>query len=214
MTQVKICGLTNEHDVKLAARFGVWACGFVLAESPRQLSVARAAELTPLTGDALAIAVVTTQSPDWIGEALSEGQFDAVQLSAGADGPSVKEVRHAAARFGRRPFVIAAIDTSDAGTAELVLLDARTHDAYGGTGTTLDWRALASTDLPRRRLVLAGGLRPSNVDGAIKLVRPFAVDVSGGIERAPGRKDPKLMRAFVGAVAGSNYGSNYSGGRG
>src|SRR5450759_2581381 len=189
MTRVKICGLTTGKDVKLAAGYRAWACGFVLSESPRRVSAARAAELTPLCGDSLAVAVVTTEEPQWI---------------AGADGPSVAAVRAAALSRGLGPLVIAAADTEDADKANLVLLDARTPEAYGGTGRRLDWKALAAAELPRERLVLAGGLLPSNVDGAIKLVRPFAVDVSSGIERTPGIKEPRLMRAFFGVVAGAD----------
>jgi phosphoribosylanthranilate isomerase len=204
MTRVKICGLTTENDVKHAASYGAWACGFVLSESPRRISVERAAELTPLCRDSLAVAVVTSQEPSWIAGAVAAGGFGAVQLSAGAAGPSVTDLRAAALSRGLRPLVIAAADTTDADKADLVLLDARTPEAYGGTGRRLDWKALASAKLPRERLVLAGGLRPSNVDGAIKLVRPCAVDVSSGIERTPGIKDPRLMRAFFGVVAGAD----------
>ena len=204
MTRIKICGLTLEKDVKLAAGHHAWACGFVLTDSPRQVSVARAAELTPLCGDSLVVAVVATEEPEWIAGAVAAGGFGAVQLSAGADGPSVAAVRAAALSRGLRPLVIAAADTEDADEADLVLLDARTPDAYGGTGRRLDWRALAAAKLPRERLVLAGGLLPSNVDGAIKLLHPFAVDVSSGIERTPGIKDPRLMRAFFGVVAGAD----------
>jgi len=135
---------------------------------------------------------------------VATGGFGAVQLSAGAGGASVAAVRTAALSRGLRPLVIAAADTEDADKADLVLLDARTPKAYGGTGRRLDWKALAAAGLPRERLVLAGGLLPSNVDGAIKLVRPFAVDVSSGIERTPGIKEPRLMRAFVGVVAGAD----------
>lgn len=205
MTLVKICGLTREADVKLAAEAGAWACGFVLSESPRSVSVWRAAELTPLTGNALAVAVVTTESPEWIAAAVADGGFDAVQLSAGADGPGVEAVRAAAEARGLRPLVIAAADAEGVEAADFVLLDAHGPDSYGGTGHTLDWRALAAAQLPRERLVLAGGLRPSNVDGAIRLLRPLAVDVSSGVERAPGIKDPRLVRTFFGAVAGADH---------
>jgi phosphoribosylanthranilate isomerase len=205
MTHIKICGLTREADVKLAVSCGAWACGFIVSESPRHVDVARAAELTPLTGDALSVAVVTTETPDWIAGAVAEGGFDALQLSAGADGPGVADVRAAAERRGLRPRIIAAADTEGAQSADFILLDARTPDKYGGTGFTLDWKALAAARLPRERLVLAGGLRPSNVDGAIKLLRPYAVDVSSGVERSPGVKDPGMLRAFVGAVAGADH---------
>ena len=204
MTRVKVCGLTTASDVKHAASYGAWACGFVLTESPRRVGVAQAAELTPLCGHSLAVAVVTAEEPAWIAGAVAAGGFGAVQLSAGADGPSVAAVRAAALSRGLRPFVIAAADTEDADLADLILLDARTPEAYGGTGRRLDWKALAAAALPRERLVLAGGLLPSNVDGAIKLVRPFAVDISSGIERIPGIKDLRLMRAFFGVVAGAD----------
>lgn len=204
MTRVKICGLTVANDVKLVAGYHAWACGFVLSDSPRRVSVAHAAGLTPLCGHSLAVAVVTTEKPAWIAGAVAEGGFGAVQLSAGADGPSVAAVRAAALSRGLRPLVIAAADTEDSDAADLVLFDARTPEAYGGTGRRLDWRALAAAELPRERLVLAGGLLPSNVHGAIKLVRPFAVDVSSGIERTPGVKEPRLMRAFFGVVAGAD----------
>jgi phosphoribosylanthranilate isomerase len=205
MTRVKICGLTREIDVKVAVRLGAWACGFIITESQRHVSVARAAELVPLTGTALAVAVVTTEEPEAIADAVAQAGFDAVQLSAGADGPDVAAVRAAAARRGGKPLVIAAADTVDADAADYILLDARTPEAYGGTGHTLDWKALAAARLPRERLVLAGGLRPSNADGAVKLLRPFAVDVSGGVESSAGVKDTKLLRAFFGVVAGADH---------
>ena len=204
MTRVKICGLTAACDVRLAADYGAWACGFVLTDSPRRVSAARAAKLTPLCGDSLAVAVVATEEPAWIAGAVAAGGFGAVQLSAGADGPSVVAVREAALSRGLRPLVIAAADTEGVDKADLILLDARAPEAYGGTGRRLDWKALAAAELPRERLVLAGGLLPSNVAGAIKLVRPFAVDVSSGIERTPGIKEPRLMRAFFGVVAGAD----------
>jgi phosphoribosylanthranilate isomerase len=204
MTRVKVCGLTTGRDVRDAVRMGAWACGFVLSESPRRVAVPHAAELTPLTGRALAVAVVTTEDSEWVAAALADGGFGAVQLSAGAHGPTVADVRAAARDRGLRPLVIAAADTADARSADLCLLDACTDDAYGGTGRTLDWRALAAQSLPRERLMLAGGLRPANVDLAIKLLHPRAVEVSSGIERAPGVKDHRLLRSFFGAVAGAD----------
>ncbi|MBN2204757.1 MAG: phosphoribosylanthranilate isomerase [Thermoleophilia bacterium] len=201
MTRVKICGLTTKQDVCVAVRLGAWACGFVLSRSPRRVTLASAAELVPHTGRALAVAVVTTEDPEWIADAVAAGGFDAVQLSAGAEGPAVAAVQAAAQSRGLRPLIIAADDTVGVRAADLYLLDARTPDTYGGTGRTLDWGALAAEHPPRERLVLAGGLHPANVDRAIALVRPHAVDVSGGVERAPGIKDPALLRSFFDAVA-------------
>jgi phosphoribosylanthranilate isomerase len=214
MTLVKICGLTRDHDVRRAARLGAWACGFVLSDSPRQVTPERAARLADEAGKALTVAVVTTEPADWIADALAQTGLRAVQLSAGADGAAVGAVREAAVRRGLRPLIIAAADTADAAAADFTLLDARTTQAYGGTGQTLDWAALAQSErtdgvggadaptLPaRQRLVLAGGLTPANVAQAIATLRPLAVDVSSGVESAPGVKDPALLGAFLAAVA-------------
>jgi phosphoribosylanthranilate isomerase len=208
VTLVKVCGLARVEDVRLAVELGAWALGFVLTESPRQVSPAHAGELiagvkagcadeqAPIT-----VAVVAAEPAVWIAAAAAEAGADAVQLSAGADGPTVTTVRKAAARLRRRPLVIAAADTPDAALADWVLLDARTAGAYGGTGRTLDWHALAADPpAPRHRLVLAGGLRPPNVAQAVHALLPAAVDVSSGVESSPGRKDHTRLRDFFAAV--------------
>ena len=202
VTLVKVCGLTRAEDVRLASELGAWALGFVMTESPRRIDASRVAglvaDLRPAT---LTVGVVTTEPAAWIADAIDEAGVGAVQLSAGAEGPAVAEVRAAAALLRRRPLVIAAADTPDAHLADFVLLDARTSSAYGGTGKTLDWEALAADPaVPRDRLVLAGGLRPGNAGEAVRLLRPTAVDVSSGVESAPGRKDHGLLREFFAAV--------------
>ncbi len=230
MTRVKVCGLTREDDVRLAVSLGAWACGFVVSESPRRVSVERARRLVTTVADALCVGVVTTEAADWIAAAAAHAGFDAVQLSAGADGPSVAEARAAAARLGLRPLIIAAADTPDAVTADYVLLDSREPGRYGGTGQTLDWEALArrggagpsdrvestkaveSTEAAAStraaaiaaasdRLILAGGLTADNVARAVATLRPYAVDVAGGAEREPGQKDGLLMEEFFAAAA-------------
>jgi phosphoribosylanthranilate isomerase len=149
----------------------------------------------------LTVGVVTTESPSWIAAALAMSGLDAVQLSAGADGPTVTDVL-AAARREPRPLVIAAADTPDASLADFTLLDARAPGAYGGTGLSLDWCALdEKLATSRERLVLAGGLTPANAAGAVRTLHPAAVDVSSGVESIPGVKDAALLRAFFAAVA-------------
>jgi phosphoribosylanthranilate isomerase len=202
MTNVKVCGLTRPEDVRLAAELGAWALGFVLAESPRHVVPARARELAAAAGDTLTVAVVTTQSPEWIAGAVATSGVGAVQLSAGADGPTVVAVRTAAAEAGVEPLVIAAADTADAESADFILLDARTAGRYGGTGRRLDWERLAvDPATPQENLVLAGGLKPATVGAAIAAVRPAAVDVSSGVEWVPGIKDAPRLRDFFRAVA-------------
>jgi len=211
MTHVKVCGLTREVDVRLAVALGAWACGFVLCASPRRGAPARAARLARLAGPALTVAVVTTESAAWIAAALADSALAAVQLSAGADGPTVAEVRAATGSRGLRPQILAAADTPDADDADFALFDARSPGVYGGSGMTLDWPTLAADlaldadDTVSRRLVLAGGLVPDNVGEAITALSPYAVDVSSGVEfaDAPGRKDPDLLERFFAAVAAS-----------
>lgn len=202
MTLVKVCGLTRERDVHNALETGAAACGFVLSASPRQVAPTRAGELAAVARDVLTVAVVTTESSEWVAAALVESGLRAVQLSAGADGPSVAAVQAAAGRQGLRPLVIAAADTPDAGSADFTLLDARRPGVYGGTGAALDWRALAQSALPpKERLVVAGGLTPRNVGEAVAALRPSMVDVCSGTEAAPGVKDEGLLAEFFAAVA-------------
>ena len=208
MTYAKVCGLTREGDVRLAVALGAWACGFVLSASPRQVTPARAAQLARLAGTALTVAVVTTESAAWIAAALSDSELAAVQLSAGAYGPTVAEVRSAMGSGARSLQILAAADTPDAADADYMVFDARSPGVYGGSGTTLDWPTLAADlalvdDTSGRRAVLAGGLDPDNVAEAIATVSPYAVDVSSGVEftGSPGRKDPDLLARFFAAVA-------------
>ena len=201
MTRVKVCGLTRAEDVRLAAELGAWAVGFVLAESPRHVVPAQARTLAAEAGDAITVAVVTTQTAPWIAGAVATAGLAAVQLSAGADGPSVADMRAAAAEAGVEPLVVAAADTPDAELADLVLLDARAPGNYGGTGRRLDWERLAADpETPSRDLVLAGGLTPATVKAAIATLRPAVVDVSSGVEWVPGIKDAKRLRDFFAAV--------------
>lgn len=208
MTLVKVCGLTRDTDVRAAVAQGACACGFILSPSPRQVSPERACWLAGEVEDALTVGVVTTESPEGIAEALEFAGLRAVQLSAGAEGPSVAAVRLATAKLCPVPLVIAAADTPDAAAADMILLDARLPGRYGGTGTTLDWDALAADPkTPRERLMLAGGLNAGNVAAAIGALHPTVVDVSSGVELAPGIKDRQLVREFFAAVVQADKGA-------
>ena len=222
MTRVKVCGLTRVVDVQDAAKLGAWALGAVLSESPRRVTPQAAARLFALAPpDVLTVAVFTTESAAEVAAAAAIAGAGAVQLSAGVDGPSVVAVRAALHAAGiSASVIIAAADTLDAGQADYVLLDSRLSgggsasaageaaaspgavSVYGGTGQALDWRSIeAPTERP---LVLAGGLTPANVGAAIATVRPFAVDVSGGVEQSPGVKDTHLLQRFFAAVRAAN----------
>ena len=206
-TRVKICGITRPEHARAAAGAGADAIGLVFYEpSPRYVSRDRARAvceaLPPLVS---VVGVFVNPEPREI-EAAVEGlpvdllQFhgeEPPELCAEAGRPYVKAVRVR----GRDDIVEAGTRYTD---ARALLLDAH-HDAlWGGTGSRFDWNVVP--DDVGRPIVLAGGLTPENVAGAIRAVRPFAVDVSGGVESAPGEKDARRMERFMKEVASAQAG--------
>ena len=206
-TRVKICGITRPEHARAAAVAGADAIGLMFYEpSPRYVTPARAREvcaaLPPLVS---AVGVFVNPQPREI-ETVVEGlpvdllQFHGEEppdLCAGAGKPYMKAVR---VRTGE-DIVEAATRYPD---ARALLLDAH-HDAlWGGTGARFD-RDVVPEDVGRP-IVLAGGLTPENVAGAIRRVRPFAVDVSGGVESAPGEKDVRSIERFMKEVVSAEPG--------
>lgn len=199
-TRIKICGLTREADVDAAVAAGADAVGFVLyAPSPRAVSVRRAAELAErLPPFVTPVLLFVNAQADDIDQALREVPLALLQFH-GDETP-------AQCRAPRRPFLRAArmrpgFDLLDFAHqfhhAHALLLDAHV-DGYGGGGRAFDW-SLVPSDVPAR-LVLSGGLNPANVTDGIVHVRPWAVDVSSGVESARGIKDAGLMQRFCEAV--------------
>ncbi len=193
---VKLCGIRTEADLEAAVTAGADAVGFVLTPSPRQVSLSEATRLrTLLPSTVLGVAVYHRPAP---------GQVERVQEAMAPDlHQSAPESLDGAPRGSILPVVVDGDDVARviavaAGGNEmgLVLVDSR---AKGGTGIRTDWERLAGV-ANGSKLVLAGGLHPGNVARAISVVRPFGVDVSSGIESAPGEKDHDLMRAFVAAA--------------
>jgi len=201
MTRVKICGLTRRRDVRLAVQLGAWACGIVLTDGPRRVDLDDAARLVDAAGSTLTVGVFTVEPAAAIAAAVRTAGVGAVQLTGGAEGPTVEEVRAAGRGHGRQPLVIAAVGTPDVADADFVLLDPRLPGAYGSTGHTRDWLALADAGgFDPEMLILAGGLTPVNVGEAIAALRPRVVDVASGVEAATGKKDRDLLEAFFKAV--------------
>lgn len=199
-TRIKICGLTREADVDAAVAAGADALGFVLyPKSSRAVTVARAAELaarlppfvTPVLLFVNAAADDVRAAADALPQALLQfhGDEDAAACDAAAR-PYLRAVRMAPgvdlldwqARFPR---------------AAGLLLDAHV-ETYGGSGKVFDW-SLIPPSVPAP-VVLSGGLSPANVTDGVLRVRPWAVDVSSGVEQAKGVKDAGLMRRFCQAV--------------
>ncbi|MGQ3002064.1 phosphoribosylanthranilate isomerase [Hydrogenophaga sp. UC242_50] len=209
-TRIKICGLTREADVDTAVRAGADAIGFVLyAQSPRHVTARRAGELArrlpPFVTPVLLFVNATPdqirQGCDAVPQALLQFHGDETPAECQAAGrPYLRAARiptgPAGAGFDLLKYA------SDHSAAQAILLDALV-EGYGGGGQSFDWTAFPwSHPLlnASSRLVLSGGLTPANVTDGITRVRPWAVDVSSGVEAAKGIKDPDKMLAFVAAV--------------
>ena len=202
-TRVKICGITRWEDARLAVELGAAALGFnFYPPSPRYVDPAAAhaiiLKLPPLV---TAVGVFANEPDDaHVARVTRESGVTTVQLH----GPRYPPLDGALAGFPR----IRAVVVKEGFRPELLrefgggtfLLDTFDAKLPGGTGKPFDW-ALAREANRFGTIILAGGLTPENVGQAIRMVRPFAVDVASGVEAAPGKKDPKKMRAFFAAVA-------------
>jgi phosphoribosylanthranilate isomerase len=191
---VKICGITNEEDALLAVAVGADAVGFVFAPSTRQIAPTRVAEIVRrLPADVITVGVFRNELPARVVAIVNQAGLHAAQLHGDETPEMVAEVR----RNVRTVFKAVAAGSeafahADAFGADAVLVDAATP----GSGQVFDWRL--AEDAPHSvRLIMAGGLTPDNVADAVTKVRPWGVDVSSGVERSPGVKDPVLVRTFV-----------------
>jgi phosphoribosylanthranilate isomerase len=208
--KTKICGVTLADDAAVAAAAGADFIGLNFWErSKRYLDPARApivAGVARGAGSPLIVGVFVDAQPDEIAAVHAAVGLDRVQLHGDEHPDDVKRVADAvgvpvwkaiAVRDARD---LAALDEWP---VEAILLDAPSA-GRGGSGQTFDWvLATAAERAPARPLVLAGGLTPENVGAAIARVRPWAVDVASGVERAPGVKDHDKVRAFIAAVRGA-----------
>ncbi len=203
-TRIKICGLTREADVAAAAAAGADAIGFVLyAKSPRHVSLARAAALARALPPFVTPVCLFVNPSSADVAAACEALPSAVLQFHGDETPA--DCDAAGRPYLRAIRMAPGLDLLDCALsfphAQALLLDAPV-DGYGGGGKVFDW-SLIPPSLPadvRSRLVLSGGLNPANVIDGVLHARPFAVDVSSGVESAKGIKDAALMRRFCAAV--------------
>lgn len=206
---IKICGNTTLTDAQLAADAGADAVGFVFAPSPRRVTVKQVAAITPhLPAGLEKIGVFVGSGFDEIAETVQESGLTGLQLHAGVETGLAARLRD---RFGEDLRILQVIHFGENASQELqtassdpdvdgVLVDSRTATAVGGTGIPFDWqvaRAELFDGRSRLRLIAAGGLNPANVAEAIRMLRPWGVDVVTGVEAAPGRKDPEKVIAFI-----------------
>lgn len=208
-TRIKICGLTREADVDAAVAAGADAIGFVLYDkSPRHVSAARAGELARrLPPFVTPVLLLVNAAPPLLDAALAAVphallQFHGDEAPAECEAPGRPYLR--AARMA--PGVDLLDFASRFKSAQALLLDANV-EAYGGSGKAFDWSLIPpSVPLP---VVLSGGLNAANVTEGIARVRPWAVDVSSGVESAKGIKDAALMRGFCDAVHEADARASY-----
>jgi len=196
--RVKICGITRLQDLHAACDAGADALGFVFYEkSPRNLSIEAAAELVRVLPPFVqSVGLFVNANPAFIRRVLDAVPLDLLQFHG--DETPADCVRHG------RPYIKAirvTVDTdllkwaADFKTARGLLLDAYVPGVPGGTGESFDWNLIPS-NLPKP-IVLSGGLTPVNVAAAVQQVRPWAVDVSSGVEAAKGIKDPHHVAQFI-----------------
>ena len=208
-TRVKICGLTREQDVDAAVAAGADAIGFVLYDkSPRYVTIERAAELARrLPPFVTPVLLFVNTSATKIVAAFAHIPRAAIQFHGDESPQQCDEATQAGTRAYLRAARIPLGDGAasfdlvkyahDYSNAQAILLDAHV-DGYGGSGKAFDW-SLVPPNVPRP-VVLSGGLNPANVTDGVMHVRPWAVDVSSGVEVAHGLKDASLMREFCDAV--------------
>jgi phosphoribosylanthranilate isomerase len=202
--KVKICGLTRLEDAGLAVESGAWAIGMVFhPDSPRHVDVEQAAEIATAFRRRCEVVGVFVNAPlDDVLRTLGSVPLTVLQLH-GDEGPSY------CAEAGRRSGLkvmkavrakdVHAVRSLSSYKTDFHMIDAYVPGTYGGTGERFDWE-LAAAHPGGTPLVLSGGLTAENVREAIAIARPFAVDVSSGVESAPGIKDSYRMQSFFEAV--------------
>ena len=215
MTWIKICGITSLEDASVAADAGANAVGFVFyKQSPRNIDPEKVREIVgQLPSEVEKVGVFVDESPERIIAVAERAELTALQLHVGS---SFGGHGQQGWRFGNRKIYLAlpAAEFLDAGAQwvgsnqrstviSAIFLDSGTSEQPGGTGKAFDWQKaalLVEAMTKTANVVVAGGLNPLNVAEAIRILKPWGVDVASGVEATPGKKDPKKVRAFIAAV--------------
>ena len=191
---VKVCGITRAEDARTAVAAGARAVGFILVdESPRRVEAATAASIArDLPSHVARVGVVVNRSVEAVRKLVEEIGLTAVQAHGEE---TVEDCRAYGVPTVKVFRTRAGFDVKDLEPFREfpVLLDGFTPEARGGTGLAADWSAARRAVKAGYRVLLAGGLGPSNIGAAVAAVEPVAVDLNSGVESAPGRKDPRLL---------------------
>ena len=206
-TKIKICGITNVDDALAAAELGADLLGFIFTEkSPRKIKIKEAVKIINLLPDRVAtVGLFVNQQELAVKLIFEQCGFTYLQLHG-------EESPYYCKRIGRKTKTIKAFRIKDETSltkladykVDMFLLDSYSKDKFGGSGSVFNWDLAVKSKKFGKPIILAGGLTPKNVAKAIKKVKPYAVDVSSGTEKNPGRKDHKLMKEFIEQVKSVN----------
>ena len=196
---VKICGITEHDDAQKAVELGASALGFIFAESPRRiLPQAARSIISALPPFVKSVGVFVNAEAESIREHINYCGLDLVQLHGDEPPDFCRELM---------PYAIKALRIKDDPRLQLcaayrtnvraLLLDTYVADKAGGTGRTFDWRLALTVKQSGIPVILSGGLGPANIEEAIRVVRPYAVDVNSGVEERPGKKSHTLMQELM-----------------
>tara|TARA_B100001245_G_scaffold28966_1_gene18751 strand:+ start:413 stop:1051 length:639 start_codon:yes stop_codon:yes gene_type:complete len=195
--KVKICGMTNLKDVKVAVDGGVDAVGFIFyKKSPRSVTMQAVREIVlELPPFVDSVGVFVNETAEQINKISDHCKLDRVQLHGDESPAFCKKIRRRVIKVIRVKDIQSLKKLSDYPVSSF-LLDTFSEDQYGGTGKVFDWN-LAYSAKKYGPIILAGGLTPINVRQAIQRIQPYGVDVCSGVESQPGIKDHKKMQAFL-----------------
>ncbi len=201
-TKVKICGITSLEDALTACEGGADAIGFIFWEgSPRFIAPETAARIIKMLPPFVStVGVFVNEDVEVINEIVKTAGLGCVQLH-GDEPPETCEAVEAKVIKAVRIKDVKSLDGLERFDVSAYLLDTFKEGTPGGTGAVFDWE-IAKEAKGLGRIILSGGLTPENVADAVSLVRPYAVDVSSGVESRPGRKDPVMVARFIEAARG------------
>lgn len=210
MTKIKFCGMKRAEDARTAEELGANFVGVILTKSPRKVSVEEAIKVFESAPSLRRVGVIGRLEMEGIAKSARNMELDILQLHGAFSSDEFSRLRD---DFDGEIWAVTPVDEqsgklidtwrSTADVADALLLDTSVRGKSGGTGAPFNWsRARPAVDKVSKEIpiVLAGGLNPENVGIAIDVLHPSVVDVSSGVESAPGVKDPELMRAFANAV--------------
>ncbi len=198
MTRVKICGITTVEDAKAAVDLGADAIGLIFARSPRQVSIRQAVRISKAVAPwTVLVGVFVNEAPERVRAVASECGLSVIQLhglEAPGDVALIKPLKVVKTFHVDKKFENSQI--SRYRSADAFLVDTQVAGRLGGTGKVFDWKALKKIDFSKP-LIVSGGLNPQNVGAAIRFFKPYGVDVSSGVEKAPGKKNLKKVKQFI-----------------